>query len=248
MVTRPDLVTTLVNQSSLLAVPGGSFVATDTAMNQSGLGAPATTTRYYLSFDTLRDTGDRLLTGTRVVPTLNPGETSTGSVTVTIPNATTLGTYFLLACADDLAPKVTEINETNNCFASTATVQVTRPDVVETAITDPPAVARRRGSFGVTDSVMNQGGWAAPATTTRYYLSIDTVSNAGDKRLSGTRSILTLNTGETSTGTVSVTIPNNTAFGTYFLLACADDAAPRVTEIDETNNCRASAGTVVVGP
>jgi hypothetical protein len=33
-----------------------------------------------------------------------------------------------------------------------------------------------------------------------------------------------------------------------YLLACADDHAPKVTEADETNNCSAFMGTVVMGP
>jgi hypothetical protein len=44
-----------------------------------------------------------------------------------------------------------------------------------------------------------------------------------------------------------LTVPAGTAVGTYFLLACADDP-PVVLESNETNNCAASAETVVVGP
>src|SRR5262249_56195105 len=40
-------------------------------------------------------------------------------------------------------------------------------------------------------------------------------------------------------------LPAATAPGTYFLLACSDDAKV-VAEGDETNNCRASAATVTV--
>jgi hypothetical protein len=58
-------------------------------------------TQYYLSTDTTKSIGDKLLTGTRSVPTLGPGASSTGTLTVTVPTTTTLGTYYLLACADD---------------------------------------------------------------------------------------------------------------------------------------------------
>jgi hypothetical protein len=63
-------------------------------------------------------------------PLLGPGATNTGTRTVTIPTSTTLGTYFLLACADD-PNGVIETDETNNCIASATTVLVTRPDLVE---------------------------------------------------------------------------------------------------------------------
>ena len=46
---------------------------------------------------------------------------------------------------------------------------------------------------------------------------------------------------------MTATIPANTAVGPYYLLACADDTAA-IPETNESNNCRASAGTVQVTP
>ena len=45
---------------------------------------------------------------------------------MTIPAGTLAGVYRLLACADDVAV-VGETDETNNCRASTGSVQVTVP-------------------------------------------------------------------------------------------------------------------------
>ena len=58
------------------------------------------------------------------VPALGAGATSSGSATVTIPATTAVGPYYLLACADDTGA-IPETNESNNCRASAATVQVT---------------------------------------------------------------------------------------------------------------------------
>jgi hypothetical protein len=58
------------------------------------------------------------------VPGLAAGAGHTGTVTVTIPTATSPNTYFLLACADG-ASGVVETDETNNCKASGSTVTVT---------------------------------------------------------------------------------------------------------------------------
>ena len=52
---------------------------------------------------------------------------------------------------------------------------------------------------------------------------------------------------EQSWGTFTGTIPGGTAAGTYYLLACADDAGV-IAESNEGNNCRASATTVQVVP
>lgn len=247
-VGRPDLAELGVSDPPTAALPGSTFSVTDTAWNRGPLAAAATTTRYYLSVDPVRDTGDRLLPGSRAVDALGPEATSTGAATVTIPAGMPLGTYFLLACADDAAPRVTEANEANNCVASAGTVQVTLPDLVQTAIGAPPATARRGNTFALSDTVANNSVLPAPATTTRYYLSVDQVQDTGDRRLASVRAVPALGPGEQSTGTVTLTVPNNMAFGTYFLIACADDLAPRVAERDETNNCRASATTMQVVP
>ena len=75
---------------------------TDTIQNQGLVAAAASTTRYYLSADRQKGSGDTLLTGSRSVPGLAPGSAFSGStLTVTIPSTIPLGTYYLLACADD---------------------------------------------------------------------------------------------------------------------------------------------------
>jgi trimeric autotransporter adhesin len=82
--------------------------------------AGSSTTRYYLSLDTTRSSGDVLI-GSRSVGALLPTGGIQGTVTVTIPASTAKGTYYLLACGDDLGA-VSESDETNNCLASTISV------------------------------------------------------------------------------------------------------------------------------
>src|SRR5207249_11003918 len=129
---------------------------------------------------------------------------------------------------------------------STATVQVGRPDLTTSAVSDPPAAAVPNAVFQVTDTVVNPTAFPAGATRTQYYLSVDGLKNAGDRLLSGARAVPALPAGTPSTGTVTVAIPGSTLPGTYYLLACADDAGA-VPETDETNNCRASANRIQVG-
>jgi hypothetical protein len=203
-------------------------------------------TRYYLSTDGQKGAGAILLASGRAVPVLAPGTSSVAAaaVTVTIPSTTPLNTYYLLACAD-YANAVTEIDEVNNCLASASPIQVARPDLVETAVSDPPAAAAAGGTFTVTDTVQNQGGLAAPASTTRYYLSTDVQRGAGDILLTGSRAVAGLAPGASSPGApVTVTIPSATPASAYRVLACADDTKV-VTEASESN-CRASATAVTV--
>ena len=69
-------------------------------------------------------TADRMMLGSRVVGALSPGATSAGTVNVVIPSTLTPGTYFVLACADDVA-RVKEAGGANNCRASATAVSVT---------------------------------------------------------------------------------------------------------------------------
>ena len=248
-VTRPDLVETTATTTPAAPVraPGTTFSVTDTARNAGAVASGGSTTRYYLSLDGVKSAGDTLLTGSRGVPGLASGATSAGSVTVTIPTTTPLNTYFLLACADDLNG-VVETDEGNNCIvASSGSVTVSRPDLVEDTITNPPTSKARGTSFSVTDTARNAGIAASAASTTRYYLSLDGVKNAGDTLLTGSRPVPALAAGASSSSAATVTIPTTTPLNTYFLLACADDLNTAVETI-ETNNCKASANPVIVTP
>jgi len=244
---RPDLVESALANPPANGSPGLEIVVSDTVENLGTESAGPSTTRYYLSTDTIKSRYDIPL-GSRAVPALTAGAASAGSIGAVIPGDTGLETYYLLACADGLGA-VTELDETNNCRASTSTIVITAatpPDLVETSVSNPPTSATKGTAIEVTDTTGNQGGTPAAASTTRYYLSLDTSKNAGDTLLAGSRSVPALAAGATSSGTVPVTIPTLTASGTYYLLACADDTGV-VAESNEGNNCIASAGTVVIG-
>jgi len=239
----PNLVVTALTNPPSAVTPGTAFTVTDTVQNQSRIPAVWSRTQYYLSLDGSKGSGDKLLGG-RVVPALGDDGMFTASLPLLIPTSTALGTYFLLTCADD-TQLVTETEEAN-CRASTTTVQVGRPDLTTSAVTSPPSAAIPGFTFPVTDTVRNQTAFPAGASRTQYYLSADGVKNTGDRPLSGARAVPALAAGGLSTATINVTIPGGTPFGTYFLLACADDAAA-VVETDNLNNCRPSTTPVEVG-
>ena len=244
LITRPDLVELSVSNPPAFGLPGASFAVTDSAKNNGAVTSKTSSTRYYASLDTVKSSGDKLMGGSRSVPALAAGATSTGTVNISFPSTTVLGTYHLLACADDTAFNV-ETDETNNCVASSATVIVTRPDLVETAVSNPPANAKPGDTISITDTARNQGQVNAAASTTRYYVSVNGTKDSGDRQLTGSRSVPMLTPGATNTGTKVVTIPSSTVLGTYFLLACADDPNGLI-ETNDANNCIASAMTVNV--
>jgi hypothetical protein len=106
----------------------------------------------------------------------------------------------------------------HNCIASTSTVLVTKPDLVEAAVSNHPASIVRGGSFSVTDTVNNQGQFSAVASTTQYYLSTTKQKGSG-AILIGSRAVPFLTAGATAQGTATVTTPKSTSVGTL-LPAC----------------------------
>ena len=223
----PDLVV------SALSAPTDSgaglvITVTDTTKNQGSGIAPASTTAFYLSTDATLDASDVAL-GSRAVPSLAAGATSAVSTALTIPAGTAPGSYFLVAVADS-GGTVAEATETNNVFTRSLRIG---PDLVMNSLS-APTVAGAGATITVTDTVKNQGGGNAAASTTRYYLSANATLDAGDVMI-GARPVAALAAGASDTGSAALTIPASTAGGTYFLIAAAD-ADGAIAETIETNN------------
>jgi hypothetical protein len=219
------------------AAAGSSISVVDTAKNQGAASANASVTRFYLSSN-----GTTKLTalGSRNVPPLT-SLASSGPVTtaVSIPS-NYVGTYYLIACADDVS-SVVESNETNNCTASNS-VAVQGADLVVKTLTVPSSGVSGN-AFSIIDTTANTGTAPANASVTRFYLSNN-----------GTSKVMTIGSryvqyfegvGSSGPVTTNVYLPDNIA-GTYYLIACADDVAS-VQESNETNNCTTSSSFVIQG-
>ena len=111
---------------SSLTVPatsgaGATIVVSDTTKNQGAGAVAASVTRFYLSSNSLLDVSDTLLPGSRSVPNLAAGASSSGSTTLVLPSTLTTGNYYVIAKADaDNA--VVESQEANNTFARSIAV------------------------------------------------------------------------------------------------------------------------------
>ena len=100
-----------------------------------------------------------------------------------------------------------------------------------------PKTTTRGATIAVTDTVRNQGGGAADATVTRFYLSTNSALDATDLLL-GSRELGPLNAGATSTGSTSLVIPAGLTPKSYYVIARTDDLDTLV-ETAENNNTRA---------
>ena len=233
----PDLTVSALTAPAV-AAPGGTVNLSDTTKNDGASSAEPSTTRFYLSANVTLDASDVVL-GTRAVPLLAGGASSTATTSVMVPAGTATGTYYVLALAD-AANTVGESMETNNTRTS-ASLKV-GPDLVVTVISVPAAAAAGT-SISVGDTTANQGAGPAAASSTGFYLSTNSVFDTAD-RLLGSRAIGELAGGATSAVTTMVQIPGDVAAGTYYVFAVADWNGI-VGETAENNNSRS--GTLPVG-
>ena len=219
---------------------GRTVVVSDTTINQGAGPVAATATRFYLSANTVLDAGDTLLAGTHSVPTLDVNASHTVSTTLTLPADTTTGAYYLIAKADNDSV-VLESQESNNTMLRGFQVG---PDLTVTGVSGPS-----RGAAGsplvVTNTVSNQGGGDAAASSVTFYLSLDWIFDAADTPLATTRAVPALVSGSSSPGSTTLTIPAGTASGLYYIIARVD--APNViAETQEGNNT--ASYSVRIGP
>jgi len=233
----PDLIVSSVGASVSSAAAGAGITVTDTTKNQgTGQAAPSTTSIYF-SLDAILDPGDMLI-GTRSIGVLGSLSSVAGSTVVTIPANAAPGTRYLIVVADG-GNTVGESNETNN--TRTKSITVTGPDLYVSALSAPTS-AVAGSAITVKDTTKNQGLAPAAASTTSYYLSIDSIYATTDTPL-GSRGVVTLLSGTSNTGSATVTIPAGTVAGTYYIIARAD-GGDGVLETIETNNTKAYRITV----
>ena len=222
----------------LSGIPGSTITVKDTTKNIGTGTSGASTTKFYWSTNSMWDAGDTLL-GSRAIPSLPPGGTSSGTTTVTVPTGACSGTFYIIAKAD-ADNVIAETKETNNTKYKSIK---TGPDIIVSAVTAPLTSGAGK-TISVTDTTKNQGGCPAVASTTKLYFSTNSTWDAGDTYL-GERAVLPLAVGETNPGTTSVTIPAGTTTGTRYIIAKADANAV-VAETSETNNKKSK--SIKIGP
>jgi len=234
----PDLIESSVIVPTA-AGAGAVLVVSDTVKNQGSGAAGASTTAFYFSTNLTLEPSDPLI-GTRVVPPLAASATSAASTSLTIPDGTATGTYYIIVKCD-ANNDVLESAETNNVSWGVTKVG---PDLSIASLTTV-STAAAGATIAITDSTKNVGGGAAANSTTRYYLSTNITLDAGDVAI-GARAIGPLAAGASDTATASAVIPSSTAAGLYYLIAVSD-ADGVITETAETNNTRPLFIRITVG-
>ncbi|HEY3120680.1 MAG TPA: CARDB domain-containing protein, partial [Vicinamibacteria bacterium] len=231
----PDLLVFVT--APYLIAPGVPVTLADTTSNQGTGVSTASVTRFYLSRDGAIDAADIVL-GSRTVPPVAVGASSSGSTSVTIPAGTVAGEYVVIAEADSDRTNDEMVETNNNGYAA---VRI-GADLIITAISSFTSGAGE--AVTLSDTTYNVGAGAAPASVTRYYLSANPVVDAADILL-GSRAVPALASRTGSSGAITATIPVGTPAGVYNLIGQADGDGT-VPETQETNNT--SYSIVYVGP
>jgi subtilisin family serine protease len=146
-------------------------------------------------------------------------------------------TYYYVVSGSNHLGEGADSNE------ATATPKVASDLVVSSLIV--PSSAAAGSSITISSTVKNQAAGTASPTTTTFYLSKNSSIDSSDVLLNGVQPVPTLPPGAVSTASVSLTIPPDTAVGSYRIVAKAD-ADDLERETQEANNT--SARSVAIGP
>ena len=229
---------------------GETFQINTRVWNRGRIPSPQTTLRYYRSEDETLSLDDTEVASDAVPPLSGRGAHPSRrradlSKTLTAPE--TSGTHYYIVCVDATPGDTDTINNCSQPIPITVeaqaptlmippaakrdTPQIQGPDlVIPSARVESPTVMIG-GGVRLHITLTNQGTHAAPATTIRYYRSLDATISAADTELRA------VNVGQIGAGKSTTTwalLLSPTVSGVYYYGACVDAVA---SESDTSNNC-----------
>jgi subtilase family serine protease len=245
-VPQSDLIVSAISTTATVVSTGGSVSVSNSVKDQGGSSAGSSVVAFHLSTNAVYGDGDDIvMTATRTITSVAVGATSTAATSVVVPASTPLGAYYLCAMADS-GNTVSEGDESNNALCSSATIQVTQPDLVISAVTPNAATVNAGSALSVTNTANNQGLGASGSFVIGFHLSLNSIYGDGDDvAITTTRTVASLAAGGSNSATTSVVIPAATPAGIYYVCAKADSGGT-VTETNETNNALCSILQVTV--
>ncbi|MCI1189603.1 T9SS type A sorting domain-containing protein [Hymenobacter sp. DH14] len=236
-----DLVIQQPSISPTNPAPGTALNMSCYISNQGNAVAPSSSVGFYLSNDATLDAADQLLTS-QYGAQLYVSYPSQRYGTAAVPSGLAPGTYYILFVAD-YQNQVPESNEANNVMAVSFTVNPPGIDLVIQQEQLYPTSTVAGNSVQASCTILNQGNVTAASSTVGFYLSTNTSFDASDVLLSTTTGF-SLPAYQYSSRYVNPVIPVGTAPGNYYVLFVADPANA-VAEVNETNNVRSLALTVM---
>jgi hypothetical protein len=232
----PDLEMTSITPNSAAVDAGATLSVTDGVINRGSAFSDGFTIAYLLSVDTPgKDSDYIVLPSTRKISPLAPGRSSEATTNLTIPATIPANVYHVCAKVDS-ENNLRETSEESSILCSTTQVIVRRSDLIVSSITTTATIGTAGRLISLNLSVKNQGDAPAGSSVESFYFSTNAVyGNKNDFVSTTTKEFSSLNPGATSSGPISVLIPENTPAGSYYLCAKAD-SKNTVAESNEDNN------------
>gem|GEM_PF-4747249 len=232
---QPDLYPTNPNMPSS-APQGSSFPITTTVVNQGTVAAQATTVlTYWLSTDQSFDPNQDALIGNALVPPIAAQGSTQVSGTVSIPSNYACGNQIFLLIRADGNDQYNEPIESNNIYPSIFTVNCPQPDYLLDSAWVDPVVTYPGDNFRVYGRVTNQGAPTSLPSSTKFWLSRDTLLQTNLDTLVDTENTFGLGTNTLNQESAWFFLPNNIDCGTWYMIAVVD-ADNDLSETDENNN------------
>ncbi|MEL7250563.1 MAG: CARDB domain-containing protein [Bacteroidota bacterium] len=240
----PDVSISGLNMTNANTIPvGGTFYAYyDLAANTQYLFDQETTVGFYLRSYCVGSNGLSFPFSIKI-DEVECGKVTSHSTFLSLPSNIPAGNYYLMAKADAYN-EITETNELNNsmCIPITIIEPVVLPDfVIETPSVNPSEVDAG-SSFNISYRLRNIGTGYGGYTFTGCFLSTDATHSPNDVFLAGNFANGLL-PGSASAVISSLTIPNGTSPGEYYIILQADYYDWR-EELNENNNYAAVRITV----
>lgn len=239
VINAPDLVVSNIG-SPTSAIAGNTLSFKVTVKNQGNATATASTAGVYLSQDGNLDSNDQLL-GTVNHTQISSNKTNTQTFTKTLDSAINAGNYYLLVKADNNSV-VTESNENNNVSAKALAIAASPQPDLQVNNLDVTSILDNGTNVKINYQLNNSGGTTASASTTKFFLSNDTVFDSLDTQL-GTDNVGSLTAGASQNRSVSYTLSSPLIAGNYYIFAQAD-SNNTVVESNEGNNLSSNILTV----
>jgi hypothetical protein len=147
---------------------------------------------------------------------------------ITIPSNIPVGTYYLWVVADELPSSVNQTTRADDVARSSALAVVTvrrQPNLVPQSITLSASAARPGDQIAVMWTLTNTANVTCPTSLTGFHLGTSATVAPTNDAVNLRFETPEINANSAIRFTNLVTIPTNTALGTYYFWVVADDVA-----------------------
>ena len=227
VILRPNLIPQNVTLSGLYARPGDQVTVAYTLTNSGSAMCPASITGLHLGTSTTTPPTSDGLDLAIATPEIPANSAIRITNTVTIPQGTTLGTYYVWVIADDVPTST--LNQTSRADdaarspALSVVNVVPRPNLIPQQVTLSSYSARRSDTITVMWTTTNAGNGNCPASVTGLHLGTSATAPPTTDILNLRVQTPEIAANSSVRQTNTITIPAGTPLGTFYLWVVSDD-------------------------